>query len=82
MQLTYDELTDTLYIYFSHEPVARTEEASHKIVIDYDARGEVRGIEIIGASEPGTSFDGVLPRRDDVVRIIQRTRELQSPVPA
>jgi uncharacterized protein YuzE len=80
MQLTYDELTDTLYVYFSQEPVARTVEQEPRIIVDYDAKGDVRGIEIIGASERVTSRHGHLPRRDDVARLMRRTQGL--PVPA
>ncbi len=80
MQLTYDELTDTLYVYFSQEDVARTVELAPRIIADYDGRGDVRGIEIIGASEGVTSYKGRLPRHDDVVRLLRRTQGL--PVPA
>ena len=77
MQLTYDELTDTLYVYFSHEAVARTEEASERFMVDYDAHGAVRGIEILDASKGSQGIDiASLPRHEDLQRAIQKAREL------
>ncbi|MES2209398.1 MAG: DUF2283 domain-containing protein [Chloroflexota bacterium] len=80
MQLTYDELTDTLYVYFTQEPVARTRELSERVIVDYDERGSVRGIEILDATlGPAIEAKG-LPRLDDFTRVVQKAREL--PVPA
>jgi Uncharacterized conserved small protein len=75
MQLTYDELTDTLYLYLSQAAVATTVEATSRFLVDYDASGNVRGIEIIGTSERVT-LPPELPRRDDVERLMQRARNL------
>ncbi len=80
MQLTYDELTDTLYVYFTQEPVARTSELSDRVIVDYDADGSVRGVEILDAtSGPGIDLAG-LPRHDDFARVVRKAHEL--PVPA
>jgi uncharacterized protein YuzE len=77
MQLTYDELTDTLYVYFSQEPVARSEEIDERFVVDYDARGTVRGIEVLDASKGSQGVDiGSLPRHEDLTRAVQKAREL------
>ena len=80
MQLTYDESTDTLYVYFTQEPVARTSELSERVIVDYDASGGVRGVEILDAtSGPGIDLAG-LPRPDDFARVVRKAHEL--PVPA
>jgi len=77
MQLTYDELTDTLYVYFSHEPVARTDEVTERVLVDYDAHGVVRGIELLDASKGSTGIDiRALPRHEDLTRAIQKARDL------
>ncbi len=39
MQLTYDELTDTLYLSFTQEPMARSSELSDRVIVDDDASG-------------------------------------------
>ena len=76
MQLTYDESTDTLYVYFTQEPVARTNELSDRVIVDYDATGSVRGVEILDAtSGPGIDLEG-LPRQDDFRRVVRKAREL------
>jgi uncharacterized protein YuzE len=80
VQLTYDELTDTLYVYYSQEAVARTQEISARVLVDYDAFGSVRGVEILEATK-GPQIDmETLPRPDDFTRVVQRTRDI--PVPA
>jgi uncharacterized protein YuzE len=80
VQLTYDELTDTLYVYYNQEPVARTDELSERVMVDYDASGSARGVEILDAtSGPGIDLAG-LPRHDDFARVVRKAREL--PVPA
>ena len=80
MQLTCDESTDTLYVYFTQEPVARTSELSERVIVDYDASGSVRGVEILDAtSGPGIDL-AALPRPDDFARVIRKAHEL--PVPA
>lgn len=77
MQLTYDELTDTLYVYFSQEPVSRSEEFSERVVVDYDSRGDVRGIEILRATLGATGIDMTrIPRHEDLARAIQKARQL------
>lgn len=76
MQLTYDELTDTLYVYFSQEPVARTEAVNDQVVVDYDDRGGVRGVEILNASDGLAGAEGELPRSDDLARVMQKARDL------
>ncbi len=76
MQLTYDESTDTLYVYFTQEPVARTNERSDRVIVDYDTTGSVRGVEILDAtSGPGIDLEG-LPRQDDFRRVVRMAREL------
>jgi uncharacterized protein YuzE len=50
MQLTYDQATDSVYVYLSREPVARTEAPLPDLMVDYDPAGDVRGVEILNAS--------------------------------
>jgi uncharacterized protein YuzE len=79
VQLTYDEVTDTLYVYYNQEPVARTDELSERVMVDYDASGSARGVEILDATT-GPDIDlAALPRHADVVRVLRKAHEL--PVP-
>lgn len=69
MQLTYDEITDALYVYFSQADVVRTVEMTPQLLVDYDGQGNVRGVEILDASK-GVDLDRV-PRREDLARLLE-----------
>ena len=50
MKLDYFPDTDTLYIDLSERPSVDSREISEGIVLDYDAQGELVGIDIDNAS--------------------------------
>lgn len=50
MKLKYYQETDSLYIDLSSKPSAETKEISEGIVLDYDADGNLAGIDIDNAS--------------------------------
>ena len=50
MKLNYYKDTDSLYIDFSSRPSAESREISDGIVLDYDADGNITGIDIDNAS--------------------------------
>lgn len=50
MRLDYYPETDSLYIDFSSRPSAESEEVSEGVVLDYDAEGNLVGIDIDHAS--------------------------------
>jgi uncharacterized protein YuzE len=50
MKLNYYPETDSLYIDLSEHPSAKSEEISEGIVLDYDAKGNLVGIDIDNAS--------------------------------
>ena len=47
MKLQYDAQADAAYLTLADSPVADSEEVKPGIVIDYDAKGGVVGIEIL-----------------------------------
>ncbi len=51
MRLEYFPDTDTLYIQLRAEPGADAQEVAEDVVLDFDAKGRVVGIEIEHASE-------------------------------
>jgi uncharacterized protein YuzE len=51
MRLEYYSDTDTLYIQLRDEPGADAQEVAEDIVLDFNAAGEVVGIEIEHASQ-------------------------------
>lgn len=57
MRMTYDPAADAAYLYLTErEPaeVARTEEVSAGVMLDFDQESRVVGVEILGVSKlPG-----------------------------
>jgi uncharacterized protein YuzE len=51
MKLSYYKETDSLYIDLSSKPSAESREVSEGIVLDYDAQGNLVGIDIDNASQ-------------------------------
>ncbi|HUK51720.1 MAG TPA: DUF2283 domain-containing protein [Candidatus Binatia bacterium] len=51
MKLHYYPETDSLYIELSPEPSTDSREISESLVVDFDARGRVVGLDIQHASE-------------------------------
>lgn len=50
MKLNYFAETDSLYIDLSERPSVRSKEISEGVVLDYDAQGDLVGIDIDNAS--------------------------------
>jgi len=50
MKLNYHPETDSLYIDLSEKPSAESHEISEGVVLDYDANGNLVGIDIDNAS--------------------------------
>ena len=50
MKLNYYPVTDSLYIDLSEQPSVESREISEGIVLDYDAEGNLVGIDIDNAS--------------------------------
>ena len=59
MKVRYDPETDTLTIRLSDHPVTESDEASPGVILDYDDRGNVVGIEILKASQGGASMQTI-----------------------
>lgn len=71
LMLSFDAVTDVLYVSFATvEPggVKRSRQLDDVRLVDYDADGEVVGVEFLGASE-GIDLEEV-PRADEIRRLL------------
>ena len=51
MKLSYYSETDSLYIEFSDKPSTESIEISEGVVLDYDTKGNITGIDIDNAAQ-------------------------------
>ena len=51
MKITKDKKTNTAYVQFRKGTVSRTAKLHREILIDYDKKGQIVGIEILSAAE-------------------------------
>ncbi len=51
MKITYDRETDTLRVIFSHAPIEESDEEKPGVILDYDDKGQLVGVEILDASK-------------------------------
>ncbi|MBI5385232.1 MAG: DUF2283 domain-containing protein [Verrucomicrobia bacterium] len=50
MKVTYDGKVDVLRIIFRHAPIEESDEDKPGVILDYDAEGNVVGLEVLNAS--------------------------------
>jgi uncharacterized protein YuzE len=79
MRITYDKDADAMYIYLSEKEVAKTVRVSNRVMVDLDADDNLRGVEILFASQmfADADFSHIhlqLPKVGEI--------DLQLPIPA
>lgn len=50
MKIEYSKKADALYVYFREVDVAKSQEIQEGVVVDFDAKGQLVGIEVLDAS--------------------------------
>ena len=51
MKIEYSKEADALYVYFKEEFVATSKEIEDGVVIDFDEKGQLIGIEVLDVSQ-------------------------------
>ena len=51
MRIEFDQLADALYVHLTEGEVERTEEIKPGMILDYDAHGNVLGVEVLYVSK-------------------------------
>ncbi len=51
MYINYDKESDVLYIKYKDEKIVESDEIGKGIIVDYDEKGEIVGIEILNFKE-------------------------------
>lgn len=54
MKLEFDPIADALYLEISDNPVEKSEEIKPGIILDYDAEGNIVGVEVLSVSKRST----------------------------
>jgi len=70
MKLNYDPDTDSLYIDLTEQPSVETREISEGVQLDYDAKGNLVGIDIDNASTKVQLKDLILSKLPSKVQSI------------
>ena len=60
MKIKYDKEVDVLYIRFSEDEIAESDEQKPGIIIDYNAKEEIVAIEVLNASRNMQSPNSVI----------------------
>jgi uncharacterized protein YuzE len=70
MKMKYYPETDSLYIDLSEKPSAESKEVSEGVVLDYDAEGNLVGIDIDNASKKVRLDELTLSRLPSEIRAV------------
>lgn len=60
MLIKYDREVDVVYIKFSEEKVAESDESKSGVILDYDNDGNIVGIEVLEASKKMGQPNGII----------------------
>ncbi|MEK6681740.1 MAG: DUF2283 domain-containing protein [Nitrospirota bacterium] len=51
MKIEYSKEADAIYVYFKEEYVAKSKEIEDGVIIDFDEKGQLIGIEVLDVSQ-------------------------------
>ncbi|MGY5873687.1 MAG: DUF2283 domain-containing protein [Candidatus Thorarchaeota archaeon] len=65
MQVEYDQVADAIYFRFKGEDVSESVELSAGVIIDYDSKGGICGIEVLAFSKRNLDLNRLVKLRDE-----------------
>ena len=65
MRVDYDEVTDPIYFKLKGADIVDSEEISEGIIVEYDADGEICGIEILAFSKRNFDLNHLVKLKDE-----------------
>ncbi|MDF1541446.1 MAG: DUF2283 domain-containing protein [Candidatus Thorarchaeota archaeon] len=65
MRVDYDQVADSIYFKLKGEKVAESVEISEGIVVDYDEKGDICGIEVLAFSSRNLDLNRLVKLRDE-----------------
>ncbi len=67
LHITYDPTADTLYVRTKDDEVDDSIEVGEEIIVDYNAKGEIIGLEILNFSKRKISLNDIVVKGIEVV---------------
>ncbi|RLI62175.1 MAG: DUF2283 domain-containing protein [Candidatus Asgardarchaeum californiense] len=67
MNISYDRVADALYIKFSNENIAESDEISDGIILDYNKDGKIIGIEILNYSKRNIDLNKLIMLHEEEI---------------
>ena len=67
MRMHYSQAADAIYIRLKEDRIQNTDEVTPDIIMDYDDKGNVIGIEILAASEKVDTHELIVQSFDKVM---------------
>lgn len=65
MQVQYDQVADSIYFRFKGDEVAESVEISEGVIVDYDTKGEICGIEVLAFSKRNLDLNRLVKLKDE-----------------
>ncbi|MGY5876797.1 MAG: DUF2283 domain-containing protein [Candidatus Thorarchaeota archaeon] len=65
MRVDYDQVADSIYFKLKGEKVVESIEISEGVIVDYDEKGEICGIEVLAFSGRNLDLNRLVKLRDE-----------------
>jgi uncharacterized protein YuzE len=67
MDFNYDKVANALYFRLTYQKIDTTEEISEDILVDYDNKGKIVGIEILNFTKKNLNLNNLILMNEDEI---------------